>query len=207
MGQKALIVVDIQNDFMPDGALPVHDAYEVVPVANRLMQEFEIVAATQDWHPPDHQSFASEHAGKDVGQVIDLHGLEQVLWPVHCVQNSPGADFVKGLDVGQFTKIFQKGVDVEIDSYSGFFDNGRRRDTGLARWLRDQGVTDVVVCGVATDYCVKFTALDAIDEGFATTLVIDGCRGVDLNDGDVDAAIAQMAEKGIVIATSDEVLG
>ena len=197
---RALIVVDVQNDFMDDGALPVPTAYEVVPVVNEAMKHFDIVVATQDWHPPEHGSFADNHEGKGAYEVVDLNGLDQVLWPTHCVQDDDGAEFVNGLDTERFTKVFPKGTDPAIDSYSGFFDNGRRASTGMGEWLKEQGVTDVYVLGVATDFCVKFTALDAASEGFATTLLVDGCRGVDLNDGDVDKAIAEMAAAGVTIS-------
>lgn len=196
---RALILVDIQNDFMPTGALPVADGDAVVPVANALIPEFTTVVATQDWHPANHGSFASQHEGRSPGELIDLHGLEQVLWPDHCVENTSGAEFVSGLNVGAITKVFPKGTDVSVDSYSGFFDNGHRHDTGMAAWLREQGVKELTVVGVATDYCVKFTVLDALREGFATRLVTSGCRGVEMNPGDVERAIAEMREAGSTI--------
>jgi nicotinamidase/pyrazinamidase len=195
----ALILVDIQNDFCPGGALAVDEGDKVVPVANRLAREggFDVVVATQDWHPPDHGSFASNHPGTQPGQVIELGGLEQVLWPAHCVQGTPGAQFHPDLDTSRVDRVFQKGTDPGIDSYSGFHDNGHRKSTGLAEWLRKQGVDTVTLCGLATDYCVKFTALDAVAEGFETHLVPEGCRGVELEPGDVAAALAEMREKGV----------
>ena len=159
---KALILVDIQNDFLPGGALAVAGGDEIVSLANRLMEDFEIVVATQDWHPPDHGSFAASHPGKEVFESIDLHGLPQTLWPVHCVRDIPGSEFAPGLDVRRITRVFQKGTRPEVDSYSGFHDNGHRHSTGMADWLREQGVTQLTVCGLATEYCVKFTALDAV---------------------------------------------
>ena len=201
---KALIVVDVQNDFMPDGALPVPDAYATIPVINDLMDRYDLVVATQDWHPADHGSFASNHEGATPGEVRELDGLDQIMWPDHCVQNTPGAAFVDGLNTDRFDRIFQKGTDPRVDSYSGFFDNARRHTTGLAAYLRDQGVDEVHVCGVATDYCVKFTVLDALSEGFATTLIPDACRGVDLNPGDVDRAIDDMRQAGARVAPSAE---
>ncbi len=201
---NALIVVDVQNDFMDDGALPVPGAYDVVPLANQAMERFDIVVATQDWHPPEHGSFAANHAGHAPYERIDLHGLPQVLWPTHCVQGDDGAAFVNGLHTERFTAVFPKGTDPTVDSYSGFFDNGHRNSTGLSAWLRERGVTTVFVLGVATDFCVKYTALDAVGEGFATTLLADACRGVDLNAGDVDAAIEEMRAAAVTISAVAE---
>lgn len=194
---RALILVDLQNDFLPDGALPVPDGDQVVPVANGLMPHFEMIVATQDWHPADHGSFASRHPGKSVGDVIELHGLRQILWPDHCVQHTAGADFARGLDIACVHKIFQKGADPTIDSYSGFFDNGRRKATGLGEYLEQQGIDRVYVMGLATDYCVRFTALDARELGFETYLIEDGCRGVELNEGDIAAALDEMKGAGV----------
>lgn len=208
MGEKneALILVDIQKDFMPDGPLPTVDGYEVVPVANRLIPKFEIVAATQDWHPPDHVSFASNHEGRQPHDVIDApRGLKQELWPDHCVQGSEGADFVEGLDAGRVDRVFRKGTDPEIDSYSGFFDNGHEKKTGLGDWLKERGVTDVYLVGVATDVCVKFTALDARELGFETHVIEDGTRGVEGRPGDVARALDEMREAGCQVVRSEQV--
>ena len=194
---KALLVVDIQNDFLPGGALAVPNGDEVVPFANRLMPHYELVVATQDWHPADHRSFASQHPGKNVGDVIDRDGLDQVLWPDHCVQGSPGAEFASELNTKGIDQVIQKGTDRSIDSYSGFFDNGRRKATGLEDYLRSKGVDEVHVMGLATDYCVKATALDAVDLGFRTVLLIEGVRGVDLNQGDCERAVEAMRTGGI----------
>jgi nicotinamidase/pyrazinamidase len=200
---RALILVDIQNDFLPGGALAVPDGDKVVPVANKVMKEFELVVATQDWHPANHGSFAANHPGKTPGEMIDLNGLPQVLWPVHCVQGTRGAEFGPGLDVGRFTKIFQKGTDPAIDSYSGFFDNGHRKPTGLADYLLEKGVSQVFVMGLATDYCVKFTALDSVQRfGFSTWLIRDGCRGVNLQQGDSDRAIEEMERNKVHVCHS-----
>jgi nicotinamidase/pyrazinamidase len=203
--KPALIIVDIQNDFLPGGNLAVPRGNEVVEVANRMMLAFDLVVATQDWHPSDHESFAQQHHGRSPGDVIDLHGLEQVLWPVHCVQGSRGADFAARLNKRKIDRVFPKGTDRTVDSYSGFFDNGRRAATGLGDYLRQQGVTDVFVMGLATDYCVKFTALDALEEGFATHLIEDGCRGVDLGAGDSQRAIAEMETAGVRVTRSSKV--
>jgi nicotinamidase/pyrazinamidase len=203
---KALILVDIQNDFLPTGALPVPRGDEVVAVTNRLSPRFDLVVATQDWHPRDHGSFAANHPGRKPGDVIDLNGLPQILWPVHCVQGTPGAEFAPGLDTSRVARVFQKGIDPAIDSYSGFFDNGHRRSTGLADYLREKGVTDVYVLGLATDYCVKFTVLDALHRaGLKTWLVEDGSRGVNLRPGDVDAAVKEMRDAGAKVVRSDAV--
>jgi len=199
MNDNALILVDIQNDFLPGGALAVPEGDLVIPVANRLMDDFGIIVATQDWHPADHGSFAANHPGKQLFEVIDLNGLPQVLWPVHCVQGTGGAEFASDLQVDRITKVFRKGTDPAIDSYSGLYDNGHRKSTGLAEWLREQGVNRVTVCGLATDYCVKFTALDALAEGFSVTLHLSASRGVNLTPGDVDKAVEEMRSKGVTI--------
>ena len=204
---KALIVVDVQNDFLPGGALAVTDGDQVIPVANALMAKFDLVVATQDWHPADHASFASRHRGRRAGEVIDLNGLPQVLWPDHCVQGTAGAVFAPGLEAERFEAVFHKGVDAGIDSYSGFFDNGRRQATGLGDYLRGKGVDDVTIVGLATDYCVKFTALDAVELGFATRVVLDGCRGVELSPGDVEKAVAAMKAAGVEVTSSDQLTG
>jgi nicotinamidase/pyrazinamidase len=200
---KALLLIDIQNDFLPGGALAVPAGDEVVPVANRLMAEYELVVATQDWHPADHLSFASQHAGKCAGDVIQLDGIDQILWPDHCVQNTPGADFAATLDRGHIQHVIQKGTDRRVDSYSGFFDNARRKATGLEGLLKSQGVDAVYVMGLATDYCVKVTAIDAIELGFQTVLIMAGVRGVELRPGDCQRAIEQMRAAGVVIASGE----
>lgn len=194
---NALILVDIQNDFLPGGALAVPRGNEIIPAANRLQQEFPIVVATQDWHPANHGSFAANHPGKRVGEEIDLHGLPQILWPVHCVQRQAGAMLAPTLEKGRLDRIFHKGTAPEVDSYSGFFDNGRRKSTGLAEYLRGRGVTGVAIAGLATDYCVKATALDAQALGFRTAVITDACRGVELTRGDCARAFAEMARAGI----------
>jgi nicotinamidase/pyrazinamidase len=201
---KALILVDIQNDFLPGGALAVPHGDEVVPVANRLMPQYDLVVATQDWHPADHQSFASQHHGRSIGEVIQVDGLQQILWPDHCVQNTPGAELAAQLNVDGIQFVVQKGTDRLTDSYSGFFDNQRRKATGLADLLGQHQVTEVDVMGLATDYCVKFTALDAVDLGFKTRVIVDGVRGVDLTPGDCQNAIAVMRARGITLISASE---
>jgi nicotinamidase/pyrazinamidase len=201
---NALILVDIQNDFVPGGALPVREGGQIIPIVNRIQSQFDLVVATQDWHPVNHGSFAANHSGKNPGDVIDLDGLPQILWPVHCVQNTVGAAFVPALERNQVTEVFQKGTDSRIDSYSGFFDNGHRKATGLGDFLKARNVTDVFVAGLATDYCVKFTALDAIGFGFKTHLIEEACRGVNLRNGDVERAVEEMEKAGVRIVKNVE---
>ena len=202
---KTLILVDIQNDFCPGGALAVSEGNAVVPIANQLMPKFELVVATQDWHPVNHKSFASQNEDHTIGDVFELNGLPQIVWPDHCVQNTHGSEFVADLNRDLITKVFPKGTDPEVDSYSGFFDNDHRGATGLAAYLKDKNVTEVFVMGLATDYCVKFTALDAVQLGFKTKLVLDGCRGVELNAGDIEKAIEEMKHAGVEIVRSTEI--
>ena len=203
---KALILVDIQNDFLLGGALAVPNGDQVIPVVNKLQPSFPLVVATQDWHPADHGSFAASHPGKKVFEQIELNGLPQTLWPVHCVQNTRGAQLATALDQSRIARVFPKGTDASIDSYSGLFDNGRLKSTGLAEWLKAQGVTEVFTCGLATDYCVKFTALDAVQMGFKAYLIEDASRGVNLCPDDVKNAIEEMKRAGIAVVQSLDLL-
>jgi nicotinamidase/pyrazinamidase len=203
---EALVLVDLQNDFCAGGALAVPDGDAVVRVANRLMPHFSLVVATQDWHPANHLSFAANHPHKRVYDTVDLDGLPQVLWPVHCVQGSAGAAFHPQLHSACITQVFFKGTDERIDSYSGFFDNGRRKTTGLDDYLQRAGVSDVYVMGLATDYCVKWTALDALRLGMHTHLIEDGCRGVGLGVGDITAALAELERAGVRRVQAADVL-
>ena len=204
---KALIVVDIQNDFLPGGSLAVTDGDPIISIVNALMKYFDFVVATQDWHPIDHESFASRHPNKKPGDKIILHGLDQVLWPDHCIQQTTGAEFSDRLDISQFNKIFQKGTDIHIDSYSGFFDNGKKKDTGLHDYLIKKGVDEVFIVGLATDYCVKFTAIDAVELGFKTNVIADATKAVDLIAGDFDRSLEEMRSKKINIIQSQDILG
>ena len=199
---RALILVDIQNDFCLGGALAVPQGDEVVAVANRLMDHADLIVATQDWHPADHGSFAANHPGRSPFEMAELGGLPQVLWPVHCVAWTGGALFHPDLDTKRIHQVFPKGTDPTIDSYSGFFDNGRRKATGLGDWLKARQVDEVLIVGLATDYCVKATAMDAMDLGFRTILVEDACRGVGLGDQDIPEAIRTMRNRGITVTTS-----
>ncbi|NCO38466.1 MAG: nicotinamidase/pyrazinamidase [Armatimonadetes bacterium CG_4_10_14_3_um_filter_66_18] len=204
---NALLLVDLQNDFLPGGALAVPEGDQVVPVANELMDRFDLVIATQDWHPAGHGSFASQHPGGSVGDLIELNGLQQILWPDHCVEGSPGADFAPGFLRDRVNKVIHKGTDAGIDSYSALFDNGHRKATGLDEYLKERGVDQLYMLGLATDYCVKFTALDARQLGLQVHLIEDGCRGVNLSPGDSDAALAELREAGCRIVRSDNVDG
>jgi nicotinamidase/pyrazinamidase len=176
---KALIIGDVQNDFMPGGALAVPDGDAIILVINRISKKFDLAVAIQDWHPPGHKSFASNHAGKKPFETIDLNGIPQTLWPDHCVQGTSGADFHHKLDLRSVEAIFRKGVDPETDSYSAFYDNQRRRSTGLAGYLREKGVTEVYCCGVAGDICVYYTLNDALRLGFSAVLIEDASRPLD----------------------------
>jgi len=196
---NTLLLVDIQNDFIEGGSLAVTGGASIVPVANEQIARFDFVVATQDWHPANHGSFASQHSGVEVGGTFALDGLQQVAWPDHCIEGSRGAEFAPGLNADGIQEVVRKGTDRNIDSYSGFFDNGHRQKTGLESLLREHQASHLFVMGLATDYCVKFTVLDAIKLGFRTSLILDGCRGVELSSGDVDAAIKEMKEAGAEI--------
>lgn len=202
---KALVIVDVQNDFCPGGALEVADGHAVVPVINHIQDRFDLVVATQDWHPPDHASFASNHANRTIGELININGQMQVLWPDHCVQNSAGAQLRADLNQSTIARVFQKGQNREVDSYSGFFDNGHKIATGLGEYLNEAKVDEIYICGLATDYCVMFTALDARMLGFETTLIADACRGVNLQPDDSENAIAEMQAAGVRVIRSHEV--
>lgn len=201
---KALIVVDMQNDFMPGGALSVPDADQIIPLIQQLMTIFPFRVATQDWHPKHHISFAANHVGKQNGDSVIIGEFPQTLWPVHCVQNTYGAQLVNGLEASKFSAIFRKGSDPQIDSYSTFFDNQRLHETGLANYLRQAGIKELYFTGVATDYCVLYSVLDALDEGFTTFVIVDACRGVDLEPGDIEKSIGTMVACGAHLVTSDE---
>jgi nicotinamidase/pyrazinamidase len=201
---KALLVVDLENDFMPEGALGVKGGDKIVPLINQLMSRFPLVVASKDWHPKDHCSFATSHPGKKPGDEIDIQGHSQVLWPVHCVRDTPGADFTPSLKQERISAIFYKGTDRVIDSYSAFYDNNRQKSTGLTEYLKKHKVTDLYIVGLTTDYCVVYSALDAIDEGFKVTVIQDACRGINLHPHDVDNALAAIAAKGGKIITSQQ---
>jgi nicotinamidase/pyrazinamidase len=193
---KALLLIDIQNDFLPGGALAVPDGDAIIPRVNSLLSQYPLVVATQDWHPSDHGSFAVNHPGAAIFSQGTLAWLPQTLWPVHCVEHTPGAAFAPTLNAEGITRVFPKGIQADIDSYSGFFDNGHRAETGLHAWLQQQGVTELHIAGLATDYCVKFTVLDALQLGYRVQVLVDACRGVNLQPGDVERALEQMKQAG-----------
>ena len=176
---NALIIVDVQNDFLPGGALAVKNGDAVIPVINELQDDFALVVATQDWHPADHKSFASSHPEKKVFEEIMLDGLPQVLWPDHCVQGTAGAQFSSLLNTKKIEAIFRKGMDKNIDSYSGFFDNGKKKATGMGAYLKGRGVTAIYVTGLAADYCVNFTALDGLELGFKSVIISNATKAID----------------------------
>lgn len=198
----ALLVVDVQNDFCPGGALAVTDGDAVVPVANRLMEKFPLTVLTQDWHPADHASFASQHPGRVPYSTIEMPYGIQVLWPDHCVQGSAGADFHKDLTVDRAQLVVRKGFRRKIDSYSAFYENDRRTPTGLDGYFRDLNITHLVMVGLATDYCVFYSAADAVKRGYTVSVVEDGCRGIDL-DGKMAKALKDMRGMGVRLTTSD----
>lgn len=203
---KALLVIDVQNDFLPGGALAVTEGDQIIPYINEIAGDYELVVATQDWHPENHGSFAANHNGEAIGNVIDLNGLPQLLWPTHCVEGTAGAEFSEELTV-EFDKVVLKGTDIEVDSYSGFFDNGKRNQTELHKYLQEQGVTELDVVGLATDYCVKFTVIDALELGYKTNVLLRGCRGVNIQEGDVEKAVLEMEKLGAVVVEPQCVLG
>jgi len=201
---KTLLIIDVQNDFMPDGSLPVAEGDCIVPVINNIQDKFDLVLATQDWHPKDHISFASNHDGKSNFDVIELHGNPQTLWPDHCVQGTEGADFHPDLNTEQFEAIFRKGTDTSIDSYSAFYDNSHLKSTGLTGYLKEKGVTELYLCGLAADICVYFSILDAFKEGFDCTFIEDASKALD--NVHLDNLKQEMLAKGIKILNSESLL-
>jgi nicotinamidase/pyrazinamidase len=201
---KALILIDIQNDFLPGGALAVPEGDQIIPLVNKLQQGFDLVVATQDWHPTAHKSFASSHEGKKPFDLIELHGLEQALWPDHCIQGTIGAAFSKELNMNKVEAVFRKGTNPEIDSYSGFYDNGHLKSTALADYLQGKQVDEVYLAGLAGDYCVYFSAKDALKEGFKTFLIEDATRPID--PVGFEKAKKDIVERGGHIISSNEIL-
>ncbi|WP_461532575.1 bifunctional nicotinamidase/pyrazinamidase [Sinomicrobium sp.] len=200
--KKALLIVDLQYDFLPGGKLAVPDGDQVIPIINTLQTSFDLVVATQDWHPSGHLSFASSHPDHKPFEVINLGGMEQVLWPDHCIQGSKGAMLSEHLHQNRIAAVFRKGTHLETDSYSGFYDNGKKYTTGLASYLREMGVTDVYVCGLAADYCVYYTAKDARANGFETYYITDATRFIASET--YEQAISDLSGIGVRMISSDE---
>lgn len=201
---EALLLIDVQNDFLPGGSLAVEGGDEVIPVINKLQEHFQLVIATQDWHPISHKSFASNHPGKDVYDVIEVRGQSQILWPDHCVQASEGAMLSGKLSQHRIEAVFRKGTNSEIDSYSAFYDNGHLKATGLADYLRGKGIKRLYVAGLAGDFCVYYSAKDAIKEGFVTYVIEDAVRSV--YPEKFPAVVADILKDGGFVVTSAELL-
>lgn len=200
---KALLIIDIQNDFLPKGSLAVEKGDEIIPTVNRIQNKFDLIIATQDWHPENHKSFASNHPNKNVFDVINLNGLEQVLWPNHCIQRTFGAEFSSELNTKNISAIIRKGMNSEIDSYSGFFDNGKQNNTGLLGLLNDKKVSDVYVCGLAADYCVYYTAKDAVENGFKTYYIEDATKAI--SQENYQNCKEELRSLGVVFVNSNEI--
>ena len=192
---KALVIIDVQNDFLINGSLEVSSGNDVIEPINEIIKSYTLVVATKDWHPLDHVSFVSNHPGKKIGDVVKVNNLDQVLWPEHCVQESKGSDFPTTLNFEAINKIIYKGINSLIDSYSGFYDNGKIRSTGLSDYLIAKNFTSIDYVGLATEYCVKFTVLDSIVEGFKTSVILNGIKGINLEES--SKALKEMKSKGI----------
>ena len=203
----ALLVVDVQNDFCPGGALAVPEGDAVVPAINRILGRFRVVVATQDWHPRGHISFASRHPGKNPFEVIEIQGTEQVLWPDHCLEGTQGADFHPGLNTTALRFVLRKGTNPDVDSYSAFLENDRKTATGLTGLLRELGVKRVFLSGLATDVCVRATALDGRRARFQVVVLEDACRPVDVPAGSLAKALEEMQDQGVRIIATGELQG
>jgi nicotinamidase/pyrazinamidase len=203
---RALLIVDMQNDFMPSGALPVPNADKLVPLINDLMHQCDLIVATLDWHPPHHKSFASAHSKKKPGERIDFEGYQQLLWPDHCIAHSSGAELVSELNTNLIDHLVYKGDDLNIDSYSAFFDNAKQKSTGLEQLLKKHNVSELYICGVALDYCVRHSAIDAANLGYKVFLVIDACKGAVISPGDIEKAITEMLDAGVKFITTKQIL-
>lgn len=203
---KTLLLVDIQNDFLPGGALEIKKGNMILPVVQELLKApFDLIVATKDWHPFDHGSFA-ENYNKKPGEHIELNGIDQILWPRHCVQDTKGAEFASELDVKRIHHTIYKGTDSRIDSYSTFFDNLHLRSTGLEEYLKEKKAKKIYIAGLATDYCVKFSVIDALHLGFETYVIVDACQGIDLQPDDCKKAFEEMQDAGAILTTSKEVV-
>lgn len=200
---KTLIIIDAQNDFMPGGSLAVPEGDKIVPVINKMQAKFDLVVAAQDWHPQEHVSFASNHQGKANFDEIEIFGKAQTLWPDHCVQGTRGAEFHSSLNTERWEAIFRKGTDKKIDSYSAFYDNGHRKSTGLAGYLKEKGASQIFLCGLAADICVYYSLYDAFKEGFACFFVEDASKPLDVQN--FDEIKAKMEYLGIQIISSKDI--
>ncbi|WP_405611205.1 bifunctional nicotinamidase/pyrazinamidase [Polaribacter sp. Asnod1-A03] len=200
---KTLLIIDVQNDFMPNGSLPVSKGDKIVPIINKILDKFDLIVATQDWHPINHVSFAKNHKGKSNFDEIELHGKSQTLWPNHCVQNTKGSEFHPELNTKNFEAIFRKGTDTKIDSYSAFFDNGYLKSTGLAGYLKEKGTSELYLCGLAADICVYFSIRDAIKEGFNCFFIEDASKALD--EETFNTTKEEMISMGIQVITSESI--
>lgn len=201
---KTLVIVDVQNDFMPGGSLPVTGADRIIPVINQLQDHFDLIIATQDWHPQNHTSFASNHAGKNPFEKTLIGRMEETLWPDHCVQGTPGAEFTSGMETNKIAVIFRKGMNPSVDSYSGFYDNHRKVSTGLSGYLKEKGISKVYFCGLAADICVYFTIKDALNEGFSARLIEDASHP--LNAAEYEILKKELVVKGVKIVYSKDII-
>jgi nicotinamidase/pyrazinamidase len=202
---KTLVIIDMQNDFIPGGSLEVPGGDRLIPAINRLQERFDLVIATQDWHPASHMSFASNHPGKKPFDKVEWKGMEQVLWPDHCIQSTPGAEFHPKVDTRKIEALFRKGMDEKIDSYSGFYDNGHQKNTGLAGYLRERRAGELYFCGLAADVCVNYSIRDALREGFSATLIQDATCPI--NEDAYEKIKKELAADGCRIISSDNITG
>jgi nicotinamidase/pyrazinamidase len=200
---KTLIIIDVQNDFMPGGSLSVPDGDKIVPIINKIQNKFDLIVASQDWHPADHVSFASNHNGKSVYDEVEILGKPQTLWPDHCVQDTEGANFHHSLETKKWEAIFRKGTDKQIDSYSAFYDNGHLKSTGLAGYLKEKGASQIYLCGLAADICVYYSLYDAFKEGFACFFIEDASKPLDVNH--LEKLKEEIRYLGIQIVSSEEI--
>tara|TARA_Y100000768_G_C23975493_1_gene682835 strand:+ start:1568 stop:2158 length:591 start_codon:yes stop_codon:yes gene_type:complete len=194
---KTLLIIDLQNDFLPGGSLEVRDGDKIINPINELMESYDHIIATKDWHPENHISFASNHQGLEVGQILEINGLSQILWPDHCIQNTFGSEFPKELNQNKIDKIIYKGSDKDVDSYSGFYDNSKNAPTELRDYLKSKGIKKIDCVGLTTEYCVKFTAIDSVKEGIDTRVILKCTKGINKND--TRDAIEEMRNNKVIM--------